>query len=274
MPVFDRLLLVLVCFGCSPSLYYCHFAPQHHPPQISTAEVYQVDPGSAEGHNTHVSCYYYHILRSGEPVIPTHAAIMLKNDSKQSHRWTCVICHQNHPKDADYKTCEAASIHWRRAHAQPWAWTWCDRAAELKITTADLCFAVIGIRLEEEPLPAGAAFHMLLKSIPSQSCGVDKRLLKPPYSKTITPPSHPCERGLPWPSAQQQLSKSPPPVELASWRWELFFASVVCEGNLDVLAFMIHPHVNLEAYINSRKKWHAQAIHHLRRLQRCQRAVA
>ena len=154
-------------------------------------------------------------------------------------------------------------IHWRRSHAKPWAWTWCEKAADFKISTADLCFAVIGIHLEEEPLPAGAAFQMLPKSIPSHPRGVAKRLLKQPCSKTITPSSHPNEQGPPWLSAQQQLSKSPPSTELTNWQWELFFISAL-EGNSDVLAFMIHPHVDLKAYVNSCKVWHAQAITSIR----------
>ena len=40
--------------------------------------------------------------------------------------------------------------------------------------------------------------------------------------------------------------------------WEQFGS--VLEGNSDVLAFLIHPFANLNDYIKSRHKWHAQAI--------------
>ena len=50
-----------------------------------------------------------------------------------------------------------------------------------------------------------------------------------------------------------------PAKELTSWGWDLFFSSVL-EGNIDALAFLIHPFANLRDYITSRHKWHAQAI--------------
>ena len=62
---------------------------------------------------------------------------------------------------------------------------------------------------------------------------LDKRLFKPPYSKTLTPPSHPSEVGLPWLSNQDKLAKVSA-SELTSWGWDLFFSSVL-EGNSDVL---------------------------------------
>ena len=100
------------------------------------------------------------------------------------------------------------------------------------------------------------------KSIPSHPRGVDKRLLKPPYNKTATPPSHPTEMGLPWFSTQHQLDKSPPAPEMTTSQAGIgqLFLSNVLEGNSDVLAFVIHLHTDLKAYVNSRHKWHSQAI--------------
>ena len=87
--------------------------------------------------------------------------------------------------------------------------------------------------------------------------GLDKRLFKHPYSKTLTPANHPSEVGLPWNAHLEQLAKAPE-KELTAWGWDQFFGSVL-EGNSDVLAFLIHP-FNLNDYIKSRHKWHAQAI--------------
>ena len=47
--------------------------------------------------------------------------------------------------------------------------------------------------------------------------------------------------------------------KLTTWGWDQFFASAL-EGNSDVLAFLIHPFANLDDYIKSRYKWHAQVI--------------
>ena len=78
------------------------------------------------------------------------------------------------------------------------------------------CKAVLGIDLADQPLPIGAAFHMLPNALPSHPKGLDKRLFKPPYSKTLTPPNHPSEVGLPWLVHQKQLAKAPE-KELTSW---------------------------------------------------------
>ena len=99
---------------------------------------------------------------------------------------------------------------------------------------------------------------MLPNALPSHPKGLDKRLFKHPYSRTLTPSNHPSEVGLPWNAHLEQLAKAPE-VPVTSWGWEQFFGSVL-EGNSDVLAFLIHPFANLNDYINSRHKWHAQAI--------------
>ena len=105
----------------------------------------------------------------------------------------CVAnCHTNHPESAHHKTCEAAIVRWRKHHSHPWSWTYCDAAASLQVTTAELCQAVIGIDLADEPLPARAAHHMLPKSLPSHPKGLDKRLFKHPYWKTLTPQRLAC----------------------------------------------------------------------------------
>ena len=62
-----------------------------------TDEVYRLDPNSA-------ASYYYVSTDWG-------SSIMLKSDSKQSHRWTCVHCRASHPEIADHKTVEEGMIH-------------------------------------------------------------------------------------------------------------------------------------------------------------------
>ena len=56
-----------------------------------TAEVYRLDPHSAEGHNHHVSSCYYVSTDWGVSHPQSYSSIMLKNDSRQSHRWTCAV---------------------------------------------------------------------------------------------------------------------------------------------------------------------------------------
>ena len=97
-----------------------------------------------------------------------------------------------------------------------------------------MCKAVLGIDLSDQPLTLGGAFHMLPNALPSHPKGLDKRLFKPSYSKTLTPPNHPSEVGLPWNAHLEQLAKTPE-KELNSWGWEQFFGSVV-EGDSDVLS--------------------------------------
>ena len=84
-----------------------------------TAEVYRLDPNSAEGYNHHVSSYYYVSTDWGVSHPQSYSSIMLKNDSKQSHRWTCVHCRPSHPEIADHKTVEEGMIHWWRNHCHP-----------------------------------------------------------------------------------------------------------------------------------------------------------
>ena len=99
---------------------------------------------------------------------------------------------------------------------------------------------------------------MLPNALPSHPKGLDKRLVKAPYSKTLTPANHPSEQGLPWNAHLEQLAKEPE-MELTAWGWEQFFAKVL-EGNSDVLCFLIHPFPTLSEYVNSRKAWHNKAI--------------
>ena len=63
-----------------------------------TTEVFWLDPNSAEGFNCHVSSYYYVSADWGTSHPQSHGSIMLKNDSRQSHRWTCVHCMANQQK--------------------------------------------------------------------------------------------------------------------------------------------------------------------------------
>ena len=91
---------------------------------------------------------------------------------------------------------EEGMIHWWRHHCHPASWTWCDEATAFGITTAEVYKAVLGIDLSDQPLPLGGAFHMLPNALPSHYKGLDKRLFKPPYSKTLTPANRPSEAGL------------------------------------------------------------------------------
>ena len=100
-----------------------------------TSEVYRLDPNSAEGFNCHVSSYYYVSADWGVSHPQSHSSIMLKNDSRQSHWWTCVHCRANHPEHADHKTAEEGIVHWWKHHCHPACWVWCDKATELGVTT-------------------------------------------------------------------------------------------------------------------------------------------
>ena len=63
---------------------------------------------------------------------------MLKNDSRQTHRWTCVHCRPSHPECADHKTVEEGMVHWWRHHCHPACWVWCDKATALGVTAVHL----------------------------------------------------------------------------------------------------------------------------------------
>ena len=132
-----------------------------------TSEVYRLDPNSAEGYNHHVASYYYVSTDWGVSHPQSYSSIMLKNDSKQSHRWTCVHCRPSHPEIADHKTVEAGMIHWWRNHCHPSSWVWCEKATRSMSPPQKFCKAVIGIDLSDQPLPLGGAFHMLPNALPS-----------------------------------------------------------------------------------------------------------
>ena len=138
------------------------------------------------------------------------------------------------------------------------------------VTTADVCKAVLDVDMSERPLPLGGAFHMLPNNLPSHPKGLDKRLFKHPYNKSLTPANHPSEQGLPWNQHIEELQREPE-VELTNWQWDLFFPSVL-EGNTDVLCFLIHPFATLLEYVNARKAWHSPC-YHLPRSERVQRPL-
>ena len=50
---------------------------------------------------------------------------------------------------------------------------------------------------------------MLPNALPSHPKGLDKRLFKHPYSKTLTPSNHPSEIGLPWNAHLEQPAEAP-----------------------------------------------------------------
>ena len=186
-----------------------------------TGEVYRLYPNSAEGYNHHMSSYYYVSTDWGVSHPQSYSSIMLKNDSRQSHRWTCVHCRPNHLEWADHKTVEEGMVHWWRHHCHPACWVWSDKANALGVTTSDVCKAVLGIDLADQPLPLGGAFHMLPNALPSHPKGLDKRLFQHFYSKTLTPSNHPSEVGLPWNAHLEQLAKAPE-VKFTIWGWGQF----------------------------------------------------
>ena len=107
-----------------------------------TSEVWRLDPNSAEGFDCHVSSYYCVSADWGVSHPQCVSSIMLKDDSRQSHRWTCVHCRSNHPEYADHKTAEEGIVHWWKHHCHPACWAWCDKATELGVTTPEMCKAV------------------------------------------------------------------------------------------------------------------------------------
>ena len=223
-----------------------------------TSDAYRLDPNSAEGFNHHVSSYYYVSSNWGVSHPQSYSSLMLKSDSRQSHRWTCVHCRVSHPDVCDHKTVEEGIIHWWRRHCHHSSWVWCEKAGVFNVTTADVCKAVLDVDMSERPLPLGGAFHMLPNNLPSHPKGLDKRLFKHPYNKSLTPASHPSEQGLPWNQHIDELQKEPE-MELTNWQWDLFFPRVL-QGNTDVLCFLIHPFTSLKEYVEARKVWHSRSI--------------
>ena len=223
-----------------------------------TSDAFRLDPNSAEGFNHHVSSYYYVSSNWGVSHPQSYSSLMLKSDSRQSHRWTCVHCRVAHPDVCDHKTVEEGIIHWWRHHCHHSSWVWCEKAGVFNITTADVCKAVLDVDMSERPLPLGGAFHMLPNNLPSHPKGLDKRLFKHPYNKHLTPANHPSEQGLPWNQHIDELQKEPE-MELTNWEWDLFFPRVL-QGNTDVLCFLIHPFTSLKDYVEARKVWHTRSF--------------
>ena len=223
-----------------------------------TSDAFRLDPNSAEGFNHHVSSYYYVSSNWGVSHPQSYSSLMLKSDSRQSHRWTCVHCRVAHPDVCDHKTVEEGIIHWWRHHCHHSSWVWCEKAGVFNITTADVCKAVLDVDMSERPLPLGGAFHMLPNNLPSHPKGLDKRLFKHPYNKHLTPANHPSEQGLPWNQHLEELQKEPE-MELTNWQWDLFFPRVL-QGNTDVLCFLIHPFTSLKDYVEARKVWHTRSF--------------
>ena len=224
-----------------------------------TSDAFRLDPNSAEGFNHHVSSYYYVSSNWGVSHPQSYSSLMLKSDSRQSHRWTCVHCRAAHPDVCDHKTVEEGIIHWWRHHCHHSSWVWCEKAGVFNVTTADICKAVLDVDMSERPLPLGGAFHMLPNNLPSHPKGLDKRLFKHPYNKHLTPANHPSEQGLPWNQHLEELPKKEPEMELTNWQWDLFFGRVL-QGNTDVLCFLIHPFTSLKDYVEARKVWHARSF--------------
>ena len=223
-----------------------------------TSDAFRLDPRSAEGFNHHVSSYYYVSSNWGVSHPQSYSSLMLKSDSRQSHRWTCVHCRVAHPDVCDHKTVEEGIIHWWRHHCHHSSWVWCEKAGVFNVTTSDVCKAVLDVDMSERPLPLGGAFHMLPNNLPSHPKGLDKRLFKHPYNKHLTPANHPSEQGLPWNQHLEELQKEPE-LELTNWQWDLFFPRVL-QGNTDVLCFLIHPFTSLKDYVEARKVWHARSF--------------
>ena len=90
-----------------------------------TSDAYRLDPNSAEGFNHHISSYYYVSSNWGVSHPQSYSSLMLKSDSRQSHRWTCVHCRVAHPDVCDHKTVEEGIIHWWRHHCHHSSWVWC-----------------------------------------------------------------------------------------------------------------------------------------------------
>ena len=223
-----------------------------------TSDAFRLDPNSAEGFNHHVSSYYYVSSNWGVSHPQSYSSLMLKSDSRQSHRWTCVHCRVAHPDVCDHKTVEEGIIHWWRHHCHHSSWVWCEKAGVFNVTTSDVCKAVLDVDMSERPLPLGGAFHMLPNNLPSHPKGLDKRLFKHPYNKHLTPANHPSEQGLPWNQHLEELQKEPE-MGLTNWEWDLFFPRVL-QGNTDVLCFLIHPFTSLKDYVEARKVWHARSF--------------
>ena len=223
-----------------------------------TSDAFRLDPNSAEGFNHHVSSYYYVSSNWGVSHPQSYSSLMLKSDSRQSHRWTCVHCRVAHPDVCDHKTVEEGIIHWWRRHCHHSSWAWCEKAGVFNVTTSDVCKAVLDVDMSERPLPLGGAFHMLPNNLPSHPKGLDKRLFKHPYNKHLTPANHPSEQGLPWNQHLEELPKEPE-MELTNWEWDLFFSRVL-QGNTDVLCFLIHPFTSLKDYVEARKVWHSRSF--------------
>ena len=152
-----------------------------------TSDAYRLDPNSAEGFNHHVSSYYYFSSDWGVSHPQSYSSLMLKSDSRQSHRWTCVHCRLSHPDVCDHKTVEAGIIHWWQRHSHHSSWLWCEKAGVFNVTTSDVCKAVLDVDMSERPLPLGGAFHMLPNNLPSHPRGTRQALVQTSLQQAAHP---------------------------------------------------------------------------------------
>ena len=207
-------------------------APAAKKPSTKAGKGTKLTLAGAEGYNTHVSCYYYFSDTWGTSHPHSHATCVLKNNSKQrvtAGRGCSVSCRLE--QKAASKPVSQTVVHWWKEHAQP-AWNERHKTEELCVTTYDLCHAVINIKLFSPPCP---------KSTPSHPKGVNKKLLRAPFNKTITPAASPqrAKAFHGWPCKSNSGSHLPE-LKPQGWGRDLFFGSLL-EGTSDVQQFPHSP---------------------------------
>ena len=238
-----------------------------------------LDCTSAEGFNTHVSQYYY---CSDDWAIPHPLALrtcVLKRDSTQPLRWACWLCHEpsagGKTQRLPFKTSDSQQQHWWENHSQQHAWDFCRRGNQLHITPGELGQAILGLDLKVNPLPSGSALKLLPDSMPSRAKGHNTRIFNAPWSKRVTPKTHPSEQGLPWNQVEEkQLAvkppqpkpapkppQGPPPkkIEVTSWGWPICWEALTL-NNEDVVKLLLYPAATIRAYATDRETWHSTHV--------------
>ena len=143
------------------------------------SEVYRLDANSAKGYNHHVAAYYYISTDWGVSHPQSYSSIMLKNDSRQTHRWTCPLPSFS-PRD---RRPQSSGGRHDSLVAQPLSPLLLGLAREGHSFQCHHRRSLQGCpqhRAERSTPPLGGAFHMLPNALPSHPKGLDKRLFKPP----------------------------------------------------------------------------------------------
>ena len=230
------------------------------------------EPDSMAWVNLHVAAYFYEFTRVTHP--RQLAACSLRSSSNESHRWSCWSC-QLFPEEAQEagfspsKSCWVSDtkqlFHWYQTHAKASHWTWIHEAEELCISHAELMTFLLGCDISQWPLPwTKFALGAIPRELPRKASGHNVYVFGAPYYRKLTSLQAPSEQY--WQAVVEVKQNSnrpvspsaPPKTDLTALGWtDPVAAYSKCAK--EELAFLLMPFHSLDAYAQSRIKWHQES---------------